>query len=113
MEEAKVVRDCLSVLKAYGIMAWRHNNTGIFNKKKNKFIFHGLRGISDIIGILPNGTFLAVECKSARGRLRPEQKVFLENISRFNGLAVVARSAADLIDAIENWRNHEKPRGLP
>ena len=47
----------------------------------------GEKGIADILGIY-NGKFLAIEIKTARGRVSPEQQRFLANVNqtpnRFN-----------------------------
>lgn len=62
-------------------------------------------GTSDLIGfIVPEGTFLAVEVKSARGRERPAQVLFRELVTRSGGLAIVARSVDDVADALRMWR---------
>jgi hypothetical protein len=60
----------------------------------------GLKGSSDILGLLPGGRFLAVECKAPDGRLSPEQRQFLADIKAQGGLAVVARSYRDIEEAL-------------
>ncbi len=45
----------------------------------------GKVGSSDIIGILPDGKFLAIECKSDKGRLSEAQKIFLKKIDDMGG----------------------------
>ena len=95
--ESCVVRACLDYLKIRGILAWR-NNTGAVMEKgngKQRFIRYGFPGSSDIIGIY-RGRFLAVECKSDTGRVSALQHDFLNRISDAGGIAIVARSIADL-----------------
>ncbi|MDR0731206.1 MAG: VRR-NUC domain-containing protein, partial [Treponema sp.] len=60
----------------------------------------GLKGSSDILGLLPGGRFLAVECKAPDGRLSPEQRQFLADIKAQGGLAIVARSCRDIEAAL-------------
>lgn len=55
-----------------------------------------MRGTADILGLLDDGTFLAVEVKSEKGRLSPEQKVFLSEVKLRGALAIVARSVEDV-----------------
>jgi hypothetical protein len=55
-----------------------------------------LSGVADIVGVLPGGRFLAVECKVARGRLSPAQREFQAAVERMGGLYVTARSIDDL-----------------
>ena len=57
------------------------------------------------MGILPpDGQLLAVECKTEKGKLSPEQNEFLERVETSGGLALVVRSLNDLITALEEHR---------
>lgn len=102
--ERDVLNACLDYLAIKHIFAWR-NNTGAFPiempGQTRRFIKFGRKGSSDIIGILPDGKFLAVECKDKYGKLRIEQYDFLEDIKNNNGLAILARSLEDLIDGLQ------------
>jgi hypothetical protein len=60
----------------------------------------GKVGSSDIIGLLPDGKFLAVEVKTPHGRLSPEQSAFLEKVRGLGGVAIVARSFRELDAAL-------------
>lgn len=55
----------------------------------------GCPGSPDIIGVF-KGRFLGIEVKSKCGKLRPEQKEFLENIIKNGGIAFVAKSIEDV-----------------
>lgn len=60
--------------------------------------FGGSTGVSDKIGILPNGTFLAIEVK-AEGKKKNVSKLqqqFIDKINSNNGIAVVVSCQADL-----------------
>lgn len=103
--ESAVLSACLDLLKLRGVLAWRNATGGILRTSKDgrQFrAFYGLRGSADILGCLPGGRLLAVECKSAKGRLTVEQSHFLEQVELLGGLAVVARDVGDLIEALEN-----------
>jgi hypothetical protein len=95
--EGAVVKACLDYLKLRGAYVWR-NNTGALRDKKNRPVFFGKTGSSDILGVLPGGRFIAVECKAPKGRLSDRQIAFLNEIERMGGVAVVAKS----VDDIEN-----------
>lgn len=97
--ENKVIQACFRVLQARGIFAWR-NNTGCA-WIGNRPIRYGLPGSADILGLLPNGRFLAVECKSAKGRQSDTQKTFEELVVKNNGVYILARSAEDLEKTLE------------
>ncbi|GHT89395.1 hypothetical protein FACS1894137_18550 [Spirochaetia bacterium] len=60
----------------------------------------GLKGSSDILGILPGGRFLAIEVKAPGGRLSPEQKQFLAEIRELGGLAVMVRDWKEIDSAL-------------
>ncbi|MDR2631001.1 MAG: hypothetical protein LBC60_08775 [Spirochaetaceae bacterium] len=60
----------------------------------------GLKGSADILGCLPGGKILAVECKAECGRFSPEQRQFLEDIKALGGLAIVAKSYQDIEGAL-------------
>ena len=47
--------------------------------------------MSDILGVI-EGRFLAIEVKSAKGVVSPEQRVFLARINQEGGIAFVARN---------------------
>lgn len=71
-------------------VVWR-NSTG-FAERDGRQLRFGLQvGSSDLIGIAL-GLFLAVEVKTDRGRLRPEQQRFLELVYESGGIACLCRS---------------------
>ena len=106
--ETDLVRGVLDWLSLRRIKAWRTNNTGIFDPVKKVYrTFQGLRGVSDILGILPQtveiegervtfGNFLAIEVKRQGETLRPEQEQFLEEIRKRGGIGLCVRSLTEL-----------------
>jgi hypothetical protein len=96
--EANILNDCMVALSASGCIVWR-NNTGALPDKNGRIIKFGLcNGSSDIIGINPDGKFLAVECKNANGRATPEHKRFLAAVIAGGGRAGIARNGQQAID---------------
>ena len=78
-------------------MVWR-NNTGALKDPKGRLVRYGLCvGSSDIIGIAPDGVFVAVECKAERGKVTDQQEKFIANVRRQGGRAGVARSADEAV----------------
>lgn len=62
-------------------------------------------GSSDLVGILaPSGRFVALEVKTDRGRVRDEQKLFLDLVRGRGGFAAIVRSVDDALAAIERAR---------
>lgn len=98
--ESVVVGSCLSLLSILGIYAWR-NNTGALRDKNGRMVRYGLRGSADIIGILKDGRFLAVECKREGGRVRSEQIEFLNRIKENGGVAGVVHNTDELMTLLK------------
>jgi hypothetical protein len=90
---------CLRYLQRRGVYAW-NNPAGAVRIARDRWVSFGKKGSADILGCLPDGKFLAVETKSPRGRLSPEQSAFLEKIRGMGGLAIVARSFRELDEAL-------------
>lgn len=67
-----------------------------------KVIFSIYEGIvADILGIVHGGKFLAVEVKSATGRISEAQREFLARVSVLGGVALVVRSVEELRSGLE------------
>ena len=99
--ETDLVRAILQLLRLRGIYAWRNNTTGVYDPVKGVFRkFTGLKGVSDVLGVLPDGRFLAIEAKAPKGRSSPEQQTFIDDINGWGGLAFLARSLADVDEAL-------------
>ena len=100
--ESQVVKSCLHWLLIHGCYVWRNNTGAHQNEKTKSYIRYGLPGSADIIGLTPSGKFIAIECKSAKGKLKYTQITFGNRILEKNGIYLVARSIDDL------ERNKEK-----
>lgn len=104
MRETDIVRQILQYLSYRHIYCWRNNVGGTVyeGKSRNYFVKHGLKGSFDIIGILPDGRFLAIEVKNEKGRVSEFQQLFIDNINNNHGVAFVARSIDDVIKNLDN-----------
>jgi hypothetical protein len=97
--EGIVLAGCLRYLQRRGIYHWR-NSVGAVRIGPGRFMHFGLKGSSDILGILPGGRFLAVECKAPDGRLSPEQKQFIREVQELGGLCLVVRDWKEIDSAL-------------
>ena len=98
-------RDTLrAILLRYGtdprVWVWR-NATGNLPWGDGRRLSYGLIGSADILGALVgSGRMVAIEVKSPTGRLRPEQEAFKRVFTAAGGLYCLARSVADVENAI-------------
>lgn len=96
----------LQFLFKRGIFAWKNQSVGIFDPirkiyRKSNNPFH-IKGVSDVLGILPGGRLLAIEVKSKVGRPSPEQILFIDKINKSGGLAFIARSVEEVEERLKN-----------
>lgn len=87
------------------------NNVGAYQLKGRWVKFGLVKGSSDLIGWTPVtitqdmvgqtvAVFTAVECKSEKGRVRPEQTYFIQRVKLDGGYAGIARSTEDALEII-------------
>ena len=110
MLEREIQKQCLKCMHMKGIYCWRNNTAGIYNKKSGGYFFHGLAGVSDILGILPQecshglqGVFIAVEVKTPKGIVSDAQRAFLGQIEARGGLALVVHSVDELEQRLQDF----------
>ena len=101
MLEQHIQKQILEMLRWKGVFCWKNNTAGIYVKARNTYIPSHAPGVSDILGILNDGRFLAIEVKAAIGRVSPHQQQFLDEINSRGGLAFVARS----VEEVEQYLN--------
>jgi len=99
--EAQILKAIVALLKRHPKVAqcWRQNS-GTFQERNRDGSVRYIRantakGMSDIMGVLKDGRTLAIEVKSATGRMRPGQEEFLATIRQAGGVAGVCRSVED------------------
>ena len=99
--EAQILKAIMKFLAMHPKIAqcWRQNS-GTFQERNRDGSVRYIRantakGMSDIMGVLKDGRTLAIEVKSATGRMRPGQEEFLATIRQAGGVAGVCRSVED------------------
>jgi hypothetical protein len=101
--EQSIQSAILALLRAYGIFCYKHQNSGIYSVKRQSYIPSHTRGVSDIIGCLKDGRFLAIEVKRPGGRPTPEQTQFIDMINQNGGLAFVAHSVEEVQEQLHEY----------
>lgn len=106
MSEGDIVREIRLALGRDPDLALWKNSTGTaiqdFGAGGYRNLRYGLaKGSADLIGVLaPHGRFVALEVKTYKGRIRPEQTQFLELVRRLGGVAAVVRSSDEAMAVI-------------
>lgn len=107
--ESDLLAACLQWLQMQGVWCWRQNQGAIPLRNGGYRRFVGLKGVADILGILPQtvcltgeaepvtfGNLLAVETKRPGEKPRPEQQAFLERVNALGGVGVCVHSVEEL-----------------
>ena len=104
MKEVELQRHVLEFLKLSRVFAWRNNTRTVWvGGRPIKF---GYEGSGDILGILPgSGRFLSIELKTPKGTTKKSrailQESFRKQVNKAGGLAIVARSVEDVVEALK------------
>jgi hypothetical protein len=108
-KEGDIVKACLHLLTLRRCFAWRQNSGAMAGEYKGRkrfvrFVSTEADGISDIVGVLPDGTFLAVEVKKPGARTAKDraerQAAFRARVAGKGGLALVVSDVAQLDEAL-------------
>ena len=97
--EQDIQKAVLQFLSLRGWFAWRVNSgamSGEHNGKRWYMKFNGAPGCSDIIGVSPQGRFLACEVKRPGNKPTELQSAFLERVRASGGIGIVVTGIADL-----------------
>ena len=96
--EKEIQKSILEWLQWNKVFCWKQNNAGIYKPDTGQYIPSGKRGISDIIGVINGGKFLAIEVKRKGAKSSEVQQEFLDRVTKEGGVAF----CADSLDAVIN-----------
>ena len=107
-----VIQDqILRWLRSTGLLHWRQQAGTIFIGKRRFWIAPS--GLPDIIVVLPpNGRFLGLEVKSAKGALRKKQKLFRDRAYKIGALYKVVRTRKEAMQAVAEALGEDLWKGL-
>lgn len=122
-KESDIVKAALDYLEMRGVLAWRNNSGAVvsnYTRKgdgvtKSRFIRYGKPGSGDILGVLPNGKFLSVECKKPKASTKPKikelQELFAARVNTSGGVAVRIETLDDLHDVVNGNAEYGRRSG--
>ena len=86
-------------------------NVGKVKTADGRWFDTGLpKGHPDLYGFRPDGKIFYIEVKNANGRVRPEQKQFIQTVKARGALAGIARSVEDALDIVRGVYANELQR---
>lgn len=103
--EAAALHEVLLALKAHPAVSWAERMNSGAARIGNRFVRFGFPGCPDVLGQLRDGRVLACEVKAAKGKLRPEQSVFLDRVRGAGGVAFVARNCNDVLNQLKGLQH--------
>ena len=87
-------------LTKLGIPCFRINVGKVKMKDGRWFSTGAPKGFPDLFGFRPDGRIFFIEVKNEVGKLRPEQKIFIEQMRKRGALAGVARSVEEAMEIV-------------
>ena len=99
INENDIKKQIKTYLELNGWDVYRINNAGMFNAKRQEFIFHGKKGFSDLVAIKDN-VLLFIETKAPGKKASKEQEQFLESVGR---CCIVNGIVADSLKVVEDF----------
>lgn len=100
--ESAIQKKILHWLGYRGIFAWTNKSQGTFDPKRGAFRrTNQLKGVPDILGVLPDGRFLGIEVKRKENKPSPEQLDFIAKANQSGAFCFVAYSVEDVSNRLE------------
>lgn len=100
--ERDIQRNVLAYLGFRKILAWRNQTQGTWDAAKGVYRSkQTLKGVPDVLGILPDGRFMGIEIKRPGQHLRPEQAYFQQEALKARGFCVCVHSVAEIEAALK------------
>ena len=97
-KESEILKSILEYLTLRGVFHWRQNviSQALYSNGKRRYVKAAFPGVSDILGILPDGRALAIEVKRPGERPTLDQQAFLLAVNANKAVGFVATSVDDV-----------------
>jgi hypothetical protein len=99
LEVSRILRDLGQIPDL--VRAWRNETGMAISIDLKRKISYGLKGSADILGLLHNGRFLAIEVKTGKAVQSKQQKNFQSMVEKFGGIYLIAREETDIKKRVE------------
>jgi hypothetical protein len=98
MKESELLSFAHTCLKQSGLVFWRVPNGAVMHSIGGRVIrkCSPIKGFPDLAGVFPSGRFWAVELKTDKGRLSPEQTEWITKLNMSGAMALVLRSKDEI-----------------
>jgi hypothetical protein len=96
ISEQALVRQAVAYLTLNGCYVWRENVGAM--RIRDRFVRFGHKGVSDVLGVSPDGRMIAVELKIRHNAPTMFQVDFLKAINDRGGIGILAYSLEELIE---------------
>lgn len=102
----ELTKAVVAMLNYEGCFAWRQNNGAVYDPTRGAFRSNSSTpGISDVLGFeMQTCRLLAVEIKTGKDELSPDQIKFLNRIRRAGGFACEGRSLDQIRTEFLAWK---------
>lgn len=105
--ERVIESEILNWLHYKKIFCWKNVSGGWFDPVRKRFRKQvsrfAINGTSDVLGVLKDGRFLAIEVKAKYGKASPEQLSFIDKINSSGGIAFIAKSVDDVSERLKDY----------
>jgi hypothetical protein len=97
VSEREIARTILKHLRSHGVLCFRHE-PHTYNHQLGMHISnpYDMKGVADIICVLPEGKVAFVEVKTKTGKQSADQVLFKKRVESLGALYIVARSVEDV-----------------
>ena len=108
--EQEIQKSILDWLRMNGVFCWKQFGGGYFDQRRQRYIPTGVRGVPDILGILPGGVFLGCEVKRPGQKPTDDQLAFLRAITDAGGIGTWVTGIEELERDLEPYLKSIQPR---
>jgi hypothetical protein len=101
--ETDIQKGILAYLNLFGFF-WKVQINGLYDRQTGRWRKTGMKGTSDIIGVLRGGRFMSVEVKRPGNEPTLHQLLFMQRVRAAGGIAIVASSVENVSHILQQLK---------